>query len=247
MKSVEVELADIASSISKTFSACMKDIPYHRIYASTFKRLTIEASVLIDLQLGLGNSFSQHLWPAMHLNESGYLGRDVISVAAEALQVINGAINHIKRDVGPHHKNTLAAKPTYVDADTIASLLALSDNRFDYARLVQMCRELNIAHQQGCNISVVMLVRSIMDHVPPIFDKKTFSDVVNSRPKSLKETLAPLDSIRKIADTFIHQQIRKRETIPTPTAVNVSNAVETLLQEVVRSSREHLASTTAPA
>lgn len=152
-----------------------------------------------------------------------------------------GAINHLRREGTLNQKPTATLKPTYVDVSTIAALNSLSDPRFDFTRLVQMCQELNVAHQQECNISVAMLVRAVMDHIPPIFGKATFAEVASSRPKSLKETLQPLESIRKIADSFNHQHIRKRETVPTATAVNVSNAVESLLQEIIRSTREGLA------
>ncbi|ESZ03008.1 hypothetical protein X736_26965 [Mesorhizobium sp. L2C089B000] len=174
----------------------------------------------------------------MQMNEKGYLGREVRPVAHEAAQVIQAAINHIRR--GPLLGGNPSTNPkhTYVDVSTIAVLASLVDPRFDLSRLVQMCRELNVAHQQESNISVVMLVRAVMDHIPPIFGKATFAEVANSRPKSLKETLLPLESIRKIADTFHHQHIRKKETVPTATAVNASNAVESLLQEIIRTIRE---------
>lgn len=239
MTSTETELVKITHAFYETFSVCEKYPDAFQSFASTFKRLSIEASALIDRHFGPVNNFSQHLWPAMHMTQQGYLGRDVVSLAHEANQVIFAAINHIRREglLGSKEPTT-DTKPTYVDVQTIAVLSSLADSRFDFTRLVQMCRELNVAHQQECNITVAMLVRAVMDHVPPIFGKATFAEVVNSRPKSLKETLQPLESIRKIADTFHHVQIRKRETIPTVTAVNVSNSVEILLQEIIRSIRE---------
>ncbi|RUU36350.1 hypothetical protein EOC93_25280 [Mesorhizobium sp. M6A.T.Ce.TU.002.03.1.1] len=228
----------IAGSFSELFAVCENYPDNFKAYASTFKRLSIEASALIDHHFGPVNNFSQHLWPAMHMTQDGYLGRDVVSLSYEANQVIFGAINHLRRERLIGRKSTVDVKPTYVDVGTIAVLGSLADPRFDFTRLVQMCRELNVAHQQECNIAVAMLVRAVMDHIPPIFGKTTFAEVANSRPKSLKETLQPLESIRKIADTFHHVQIRKSETIPTATAVNASNAVESLLQEIIRTVRE---------
>ncbi len=238
MTSTETELIKITDDFYEAFRVCQNYPDAFQSYASTFKRLSIEASALIERHFGPVNNFSQHLWPAMHMTQQGYLGRDVVSLSYEANQVIFAAINHIRREGLLGRKSTLDVKQTYVDVSTIAILGSLVDPRFDFTRLVQMCRELNVAHQQECNITVAMLVRAVMDHIPPIFGKAKFAEVANSRPKSLKETLQPLESIRKIADTFHHVQIRKSETIPTATAVNASNAVESLLQEIIRTIRE---------
>jgi hypothetical protein len=82
-----------------------------------------------------------------------------------------------------------------------------------------------------------MLTRAILDHIPPIFGKQTFADVVNQYPggKSFRQIAEHLDkSARKIADSHLHLQIRSREVLPTPTQVNFGPALDVVLGEIVR-------------
>jgi hypothetical protein len=74
-----------------------------------------------------------------------------------------------------------------------------------------------------------------MDHVPPIFGATSFAEVANNYAgqKSFRELMLHLEkSARKIADAHLHGQIRSRETLPTATQVNFSNALDVLLAEI---------------
>lgn len=100
-----------------------------------------------------------------------------------------------------------------------------------------MCEELNLCYSNECYFAVAMLVRSILDHVPPIFGCKKFTEVVNNYggAKSFKESMEHLEnSSRKIADYHLHGQIRKSETLPNKTQVNFASEVDFLLAEIVR-------------
>ena len=82
-----------------------------------------------------------------------------------------------------------------------------------------------------------MLVRAIIDHVPPIFNCKNFSEVGNNYAgsKSFKDAMIHLDkSSRKIADQYLHGQIRSSEVLPNATQVNFSTDLDFLLGEIVR-------------
>lgn len=82
-----------------------------------------------------------------------------------------------------------------------------------------------------------MLVRSILDHVPPEFSCKSFSEVANNYAgsKSFKQSMAHLEnSSRKIADAHLHTQIRKTESLPNKTQVNFTNDLDVLLAEIAR-------------
>jgi hypothetical protein len=84
---------------------------------------------------------------------------------------------------------------------------------------------------------VAALTRALLDHVPPIFGKRTFAEVANNYggPKSFQNAMKHLDnSARNIGDTHLHVQIRARESLPTLTQVNFSNDLDVLLGEVVR-------------
>jgi hypothetical protein len=80
-----------------------------------------------------------------------------------------------------------------------------------------------------------MIVR--VDHVPPVFGCKTFGEVASSYAgtRSFKEHMTILDkSLRKVADGYLHTQIRPKEAVPTPAQVDFRAAVGELLGEIVR-------------
>lgn len=83
-----------------------------------------------------------------------------------------------------------------------------------------------------------MLTRAILDHVPPLFGCGSFTEVANNYPdgsKSFRQLMGNLDtSSRKISDGYLHTQIRKKEVLPTPTQVDFSQAIDSLLAEIIR-------------
>jgi hypothetical protein len=83
-----------------------------------------------------------------------------------------------------------------------------------------------------------VLTRALLDHVPPVFGVKSFSEVANNYiggSKSFKDTMLHLDTAaKKIADGFLHTQIRRSETLPTAQQVNFGAPLDLLLAEIVR-------------
>jgi hypothetical protein len=99
---------------------------------------------------------------------------------------------------------------------------------------------LNTAYANGCFFASIMLTRAILDHVPPLFGAKDFTNVAGQypAPRSFKEAMQNLDaSARKIADIHLHGQVRKQETLPTAQQVNFAQGLDLLLAEIVRISR----------
>lgn len=146
-----------------------------------------------------------------------------------------------------HFDNNLMSQPKkeiisetnryFVDPVRIVELESLETTRFDISRLAQMCKELNICFSQRCYYATAMLTRSILDHVPPIFNMGSFEEIANnySGTKSFKASMLHLGkSSRAIADASLHTQIRNKETLLTATQVNFSNDLDVLLAEIVR-------------
>lgn len=80
-----------------------------------------------------------------------------------------------------------------------------------------MIEELNLAHEHDAYFTTAMLVRAITDHVPPIFGVGSFAEVANNHSggRSFGDQMKHLDnSLRKVADGLLHQQIRKAESLP---------------------------------
>lgn len=137
-----------------------------------------------------------------------------------------------KIEVLPPNKSDV----TYVDKSTIARLRQVRSPNFDLQRLIRLCEELNKCSGAAAFCATAALVRAVIDHVPPIFGARTFAEVANNvGGKSIKASLQRLEnSSRDIADSVLHQQIRKREVVPNRTQVNFSNDLDVLLAEIIR-------------
>jgi hypothetical protein len=126
----------------------------------------------------------------------------------------------------------------YVEPDRIDELRAITSHKYDLTRLIELCEELNKCYANECFLAVAMLTRTVLNHVPPIFEFGTFSEVANNYGdggKSFKEQMQRLEeSLRTIADRHLHARIRKKEALPNRTQVDFSNDVDVLLEEVVR-------------
>lgn len=125
----------------------------------------------------------------------------------------------------------------FIDPERLNQLKSAKTIDYDLSRLIRLCEELDVAFAQGCYHAVIMLTRSILDHIPPIFGAKSFAEVANSYPgsRSFKEIAQHLDnSSRKIADALLHTQIRKSESLPTRTQVDERQSIDFVLAEVVR-------------
>lgn len=81
-----------------------------------------------------------------------------------------------------------------------------------------------------------MITRAILDHIPPIFEKKDFKEVANQYgSKSFKGNAQHLEnSLRNIADYYLHIPIRKKEVLPNKNQINFSNDLDVILAEIIR-------------
>ncbi|MCX6702227.1 MAG: hypothetical protein NTX96_03495 [Candidatus Zambryskibacteria bacterium] len=123
----------------------------------------------------------------------------------------------------------------YIDKKRFQALKKKS-GKFDFSRLIKILEELDYAFSVENYISVILLVRAILDHIPPIFNLNTFAEVTNNYgTKSFKDSMSNLEnSSRKIADSYLHTRIRKKESLPNKTQVNFSNDIDVLLAEIIR-------------
>jgi hypothetical protein len=124
----------------------------------------------------------------------------------------------------------------YVENSTILKLSEIQSGDFDLTRLIKLCKELNDNYSFNNYLSCGMILRSILDHIPPIFGVNTFEEVCsNYGSKSFKDIVRPLqESTKKIADSFLHTQVRKKEILPTKTQVNFQPNLDFVLQEIIR-------------
>lgn len=125
----------------------------------------------------------------------------------------------------------------YISEQRIDQLSALFPKEFDLGRLLALLRELNVAYKTNSFMAVAMLVRSVIDHIPPILGFRTFNEVVSNYPgtKSFRKSMEHLNlSLRNIADAHLHVPIRKSEALPTFQQVDFRADIDTLLGELAR-------------
>jgi len=131
-------------------------------------------------------------------------------------------------------------KQNYVNEERLKELRGISNGKFDFSKLVKLCEELNSNYANENYLSVGMIGRTILNHVPPVFNLKTFEEVASNYGglkdhKSFKKSMHHLnDSLKNIADSYLHLQIRKRETLPNDTQVNFKQDMDLLLAEIIR-------------
>ncbi len=134
----------------------------------------------------------------------------------------------------------------YISLERIAELKQISLITFDLQKLIKLCEEINSSFMNGNYLAVIALTRAVIDHIPPIFGVSNFQEVVNNyksiRPNKQTSFQALMDhldkSAKKIADYYLHVQIRKTELLPTANQIDFKNNLDMLLAEIVRILKE---------
>jgi len=163
----------------------------------------------------------------------------------------NYSINHYARirnndisvDYSPLDKkisksnSSFQTKSSYIDLNKIDKIKKIESERYDFSKAIEILNQINLAHEQNMFFTIGMLVRALIDHIPPLFECNNFNEVSNNYKgsSSFKKLMKKLqDSLRNISDSFLHDQIRKREELPSFNQVNFIPEVDALLSELIR-------------
>lgn len=128
-------------------------------------------------------------------------------------------------------------KADFVNDSRILELKQITSEKFDLIRLIRLCEEANDNYRSENYMSVAMIGRTIINHIPPIFNYANFNEVTNnySGSPSFKKSMASLNnSLKNISDSLLHQVIRNKDSLPNNTQVNFSQDLDVLLCEIVR-------------
>ena len=202
--------------------------------------LLVEAKELIRSELGDGSVYEQDIkttWP-------GYGGRSRNPNDAELAEIVlllKAASRAIANRVASRQTAVQAIAPPppfYVDEVLIQQIKSLPATRFDFKRLAELCRELNVAAAGEAHMAIAMILRSIIDHVPPALgNSRKFSEVANSYggTVSFKKHMKRFEhQLRDVADGHLHTLIRPRESLPLFVEVDFRSSIGELLREIVR-------------
>jgi hypothetical protein len=104
-------------------------------------------------------------------------------------------------------------KGEFISESRINELKLIQNTSFDLYRLIKICEEINFALKDECFLTIAILTRALIDHIPPIFGMSSFNEVTNNykSTKSFKDSINNLNnSTRKIADSFLHTHTHER-------------------------------------
>ena len=198
----------------------------HAFYTECMKQYASRISAdNVHTDPSAGGAPSSYFWPKCPKDCSYY------SKTEDFIHSLNGEVEEIS--------NYKSIYECYVDFSRIQELNDLKQKgniQFDLTKLIEMCEELNKCYSDKCFLAVAMLLRSILNHVPPIFGKQNFIEVTNNyKGKSFVKSMKRLqENLRDIADRFLHNIIRKSETLPTATQIDFRNDLDVLLEEIVQ-------------
>lgn len=133
-------------------------------------------------------------------------------------------------------KPEIKLNKTFISEDRISDLRSLNIDKFDLTKLIKLIEEVNHNYSFKNFLSVAMLCRAIIDHIPPILGYKTFNEIANNYGnRSFKNNMEHLNkSMRSIADNYLHMTIRQSESLPNETQVDFSREIDFLLAEIIR-------------
>lgn len=232
------EYVDVLETLSKRFIKSDNFGLYLKTEDNAlFKQKMMEAIAVIDDLLGEGNQYSANIIHSTNTNSGGFMGGISYAGVQDIRGIILAAQKQIDRKRNAPAKQPLQANDVYVAEQRLSHLRQIRATTFDLSRLIRLCEELNVAHTNRSFISIAMIVRAIIDHVPPIFGCRSFAEVTNNYggAKSFKEAMQHLDaSLRKVADAHLHVQIRNKEVLPEFPQVDFRSSVDLLLAEIVR-------------
>lgn len=128
----------------------------------------------------------------------------------------------------------------FVDPSVIDALRKSTNKRYDLSKVVRFCEELNSSYSAGNYLASTLLIRALLNHVPPVFGHTTFLQVASEAPRPVGVPLKLLEEeCRKVADLHTHLTIRCKENLPTRSQLDPFQAgLEVLLQEILTKTHE---------
>ena len=163
-------------------------------------------------------------------------GIKIDKLKADWRKLMTGYKNEIELLMEDEPEVEIVDNGHFIDDERISELEKIESEDFDFTKLIALCRELNWNYSNGNFLTVSMLCRAIIDHIPPIFSLNSFNEVSNNYgTKSFKKNMLNLNnSLRNIADSYLHQTIRKKESLPNKTQIDFKNDLDVLIAEIVR-------------
>ncbi|MBN2107640.1 MAG: hypothetical protein JW832_09440 [Deltaproteobacteria bacterium] len=235
-----LELDALISEIEK-LSRCFVRSSNLGLYLKTedetlFKQKVLEAMTVLDELFGDGNNYSRNIPHTVNQGCGGFAGGPTRKCLLDVVAILKAAQKHAVRGVKIKHDIN-----SYIAMSRLQELKSFDTKEFDITRMIRILEEINEANNSQSLMSIAMLCRTLIDHVPPIFNYKTFAEVTNNYKgtKSFKASMLHLqNSLRNVSDAYLHTCIRKKEVLPTFNQVDFRADIDVLLAEIIRIIKE---------
>lgn len=197
-------------------------------YTCSFRDLAIR---FVSAIKRIGDPDLSELVSSLNLDISNYISEAHLLKAE--IQTVIDHLNEVASD--PDYGVNVASNSVFLNLGVLYELKALKNSKLDINKLIKLCEELNDAYARGNYISSALLIRTVLNHVPPVFGATNFSAVVGQSSRSIKAILKRLnDEARPIADLHTHILMREKESLPSKNQIEPYKAAfEVLIQEVV--------------
>jgi len=168
---------------------------------------------------------------ALDLNIENYISEAHLLKAN--LQPIIDQLNEVSLD--PEYGASIASNSSFINLEVLGELKAIDNPQLDTKKLVKLCEELNDSYARANYISSALLIRAVLNHVPPVFEATNFNEIVSQSGRSIKAILKRLnEEARPIADLHTHILMRNKESLPSKYQIEPYKAsFEVLIQEVI--------------
>ena len=149
--------------------------------------------------------------------------------------LIGKVVDMLNEGVGGADSADLAATESavlYVDEKTIRALRAREANgKFDLTKLLALIDELNDNHARGNLYSTLALIRTVLNHVPPIFERTKFEQVASELPWPPTDAkhIKNFSNFRPLGDDALHRPISKVHDVLSPGDIPPPAWLRTLL------------------
>jgi hypothetical protein len=110
------------------------------------------------------------------------------------------------------------------------------EGTFDFGKLLRLVVELNVCYEARLSYATHMLIRAIIDHVPPLLGHTSFASVASQYAWSQTDRnyIRHLKDFRAQADDALHRQISREADFLTIEGLPPSAWLNTLLAECAK-------------
>ncbi len=171
------------------------------------------------------------------------LSPEYITDAYDLRADLFGIIDYLESaSANENYQYEIDQNSAFLNKDVLDDLKSIANKNYDIKKLVKFCEEINDSYSRANYLASVLLIRAVMNHVPPIFNVEKFSQVVANSGRSVKAVLSHLEAqARPIADLHTHFLIRQKEQVPSKHQIEpYKPSFEILIQEIIVKLSEQL-------